>query len=210
MACYNSTIPYLCPEMPAKQKKGLAFNVKIPLVYTKVLIQNWKAFDELKTSFVYFTGGFYKQAELAYPVSLGGHKCAQTPDEPMVVHMCHVPLFTDITGPEQWRAGRQQILTTTFEEYERHVREQLTQALGSTGFDADRDIEAITVNRWPHGYAYSNKLIWGEHFAEADKPWVIGRQPFGNIHIANSDADASATTEAAIKQAYRAVSEITD
>ena len=210
MACYNSAIPYLCPEMPAKQKEGLAFNVKIPLVYTKVLINNWKAFDELKTSFVYFTGGFYKQAELAYPVSLGDHKCAQTPDEPMVVHMCHVPLFPDINGPEQWRVGRQQILTTTFEVYERHVREQLTQALGSVGFDADRDIEAITVNRWPHGYAYSNELIWGEHFSEEDKPWVIGRQPFGNIHIANSDADASATTKAAIKQAHRAVLEITD
>ena len=209
MACYNSAIPYLCPEMPAKQKEGLAFNVKVPLVYTKVLINNWKAFDELKTSFVYFTGGFYKQAELAYPVSLGDHKCAQTPDEPMVVHMCHVPLFTDITGPEQWRAGRKQILTTTFKVYERHVREQLTQALGSAGFDADRDIEAITVNRWPHGYAYSNGLTWGEHFAEEDKPWVIGRQPFGNIHIANSDSDASSTTKAAIKQAHRAVSEIT-
>ncbi|MEO0338845.1 MAG: FAD/NAD(P)-binding protein [Bacteroidota bacterium] len=209
MACYNSAIPYLCPEMPEKQKEGLAFNVKAPLVYTKVLIKNWKAFDELKTSFVYFTGGFYKQAELAYPVSLGEYKRAQTPEEPMVVHMCHVPLFTDIKGPEQWRAGREQILTTNFEVFEGHVKDQLTQALGSVGFDADRDIEAITVNRWPHGYAYNNDLTWGEHYAEEDKPWVIGRQPFGNIHIANSDSAVSSSTKAAIKQAYRAVSEIT-
>ena len=210
MACYNSAIPYICPEMPKKQKDGLAFNVKIPLVYTKVLISNWKAFDELKTSFVYFTGGFYKQAELAYPVSLGDYKCAQTPDDPMVVHMCHVPLFTDIKGPDQWRAGRNQILVTPFEEYEAHARDQLTQALGIAGFDADRDIVAITVNRWPHGYSYSNSLTWGEDFAEEDKPWVIGRQPFGNIHIANSDSDVSSTTKAAIKQAHRAVSEILD
>ncbi|MBL4604002.1 MAG: NAD(P)/FAD-dependent oxidoreductase, partial [Emcibacteraceae bacterium] len=161
MACYNSAIPYICPELPEKQKEGLAFNVKIPLVYTKVLISNWQAFADLKTSFVYFTGGFYKQAELAYPVSLGDYKRSQTPDEPMVVHMCHVPLFTDITGADQWRAGRMQILTTTFEEYEDHVKEQLTQALASAGFDAERDIEAITVNRWPHGYSYSNELIWG-------------------------------------------------
>ena len=194
--------------MPEKQKEGLSFNVKIPLVYTKVLISNWQAFADLKTSFVYFTGGFFKQAELAYPVSLGDYKRSQTPDEPMVVHMCHVPLFTDITGADQWRAGRMQILTTTFEEYEDHVKEQLTQALGSAGFDAQRDIEAITVNRWPHGYSYSNELIWGEDFAEEDKPWVIGRQPFGNIHIANSDSAASATTKAAIKQAHRAVKEI--
>lgn len=208
MACYNSAIPYLCPDMPEPQKAGLAFNVKIPLVYTKVLINNWRAFDELKTSFIYFTGGFYKQAELAYPVSLGEYKRSQTPDEPMIVHMCHVPLFTDLTGADQWRAGRHKILTTTFEEFEEHAKNQLTQALGSAGFDPDRDIEAITVNRWPHGYAYSNELTWGEHFEEEEKPWVIGRQPYGNIHIANSDSAASATTKAAISQAYRAVNEI--
>ena len=209
MACYNSAIPYLCPEMPEKQKEGLAFNVKQPLVYTKVLLNNWRAFDALKTSFIYYTGGFYKQAELAYPVSLGSYKCAQTPDDPMVVHMCHVPLFTDITGPDQWRAGRNQILTTTFEDFERNAVEQLTQALGGAGFDAERDIEAITVNRWPHGYAYDNELTWGEDFAEEEKPWVIGRQPFGNIHVANSDSAASSTTKAAIKEAHRAVTEIT-
>ncbi|MEP0203367.1 MAG: NAD(P)-binding protein [Halioglobus sp.] len=208
MACYNSAIPYLCPEMPDEQKQGLAFNVKVPLVYTKVLIANWEAFDKLKTSFVYFTAGFYKQAELAYPVSLGEYKRSQTPDEPMIVHMCHVPLFKDLKGPEQWREGRRQILSTSFEEFERHAKDQLNQAFAEVGFDADRDIEAITVNRWPHGYAYSNSLLWGEDFAEAEKPWVIGRQPFGNIHIANSDADAKADTQTAIAQAHRAVQEI--
>lgn len=205
MACYNSAIPYLCPEMPEKQKEGLAFNVKVPLVYTKVLIRNWEAFDKLKTSFVYYTGGFYKQAELAYPVSVGDYKRSQTPDEPMVVHMCHVPLFRDIKGPEQWREGRRQILTTTFEEFEQHAKDQLNQALGEAGFDADRDVVGITVNRWPHGYATSNELLWGKEYEEEDKPWVIGRKPFGNIHIANSDAGASATTKSAIKEAYRAV-----
>ena len=208
MACYNSAIPYLCPEMPEKQKEGLAFNVKIPLVYTKVLIKNWQAFEELKTSFVYFTGGFYKQAELSYPVSLGEYKRSQIPEEPMIVHMCHVPLFTEIKGAEQWRAGRNQILTTSFDDFERHAKDQLNQALGSVGFEADRDIVSITVNRWPHGYAYSNELTWGTDFEEKDKPWVIGRQPFGNIHIANSDSAASATTKEAIYQAYRAVSEV--
>ncbi|MFT6434549.1 MAG: spermidine dehydrogenase [Candidatus Azotimanducaceae bacterium] len=208
LACYNSAIPYLCPEMPDKQKEGLAFNVKIPLVYTKVLISNWQAFDKLKTSFVYFTGGFYKQAELAYPVSLGKYKRSQTPDEPMIVHMCHVPLFKGLKGPEQWRAGRRQILSTSFEEFEKHAKDQLNQALAEAGFDADRDIEAITVNRWPHGYSYSNSLLWGEKYKEEEKPWVIGRQPFGNIHIANSDADAKADTQTAIAQGHRAVQEI--
>ena len=209
LACYNSAIPYLCPEMPDPQKQGLAYNVKIPLVYTKVLVPNWKPFAELGTEFVYYTGGFYKQVELAYPVSIGDYTMSQTPDDPMILHMCHVPWVPDTQGPDQWREGRHRILTTSFETFEGHVKAQLNQALASTGFDSDKDISAITVNRWPHGYAYSGNAMWEPDYPnEAAKPWVIGRQPFGNIFIANSDAQAKADTNAAITQAYRAVQEI--
>jgi len=38
---------------------------------------------------------------------------------------------------------------------------------------------------------------------------VVGRKPFGSIAIANSDAGASAYTDAAIDQAHRAVQELT-
>ncbi|RZV37607.1 MAG: NAD(P)/FAD-dependent oxidoreductase, partial [Acidimicrobiales bacterium] len=209
LACYNSAIPYICPSLPEAQKTGLAYNVKVPLVYTKVLIPNWKPFAELETDFVYYPGGFFKQVELAYPVSIGGYTQSETPDDPMILHMCHVPWIPDTRGPDQWREGRMRILTTTFEEFEGHVKTQLNQALASTGFDAEKDISAITVNRWPHGYAYNPDLIWEPDWESKDQyPWVIGRQPFGNIHIANSDAGAGADTNTAITQAYRAVQEI--
>ena len=209
LACYNSAIPYLCPEMPKVQKLGLAYNVKVPLVYTKVLVPNWQGFAELGMDFVYYTNGFYKQVELAYPVSVGDYHRSQKPDEPMVLHMCHVPWVPEKLGADQWREGRRRILSTSFDTFEQHVYTQLDQALSSTGFKAERDVSAITVNRWPHGYAYSPGLLWEPEWAkEEDKPWVAGRQAFGNIHIANSDAAASADTNAAITQAYRAVSEI--
>jgi spermidine dehydrogenase len=208
MACYNSAIPYLCPELPEPQKRGLAYNVKIPLTYTKVMIPNWRAFAELGIRLVYYTNDYYKQVELDYPVSMGNYAFGKSPDQPMVLHMCHVPYFADIQGPEQWRAGRRQLLETPFSSYEYHVRDQLDQALSGGGFDAERDISGITVNRWSHGYAYSPNLLWEpEYKAETDKPWVQGRQPFGRITIANSDAAASADTDAAISQGYRAVVE---
>jgi len=208
LACYNSAIPYLCPEMTAAQKEALRYNVKAPLVYTKVLVPNWRPFAELGMDFVFYTSGFYKQVELAYPVSIGDYQKSATPDDPMILHMCHVPWVPDMQGPEQWREGRRRILTTSFETFEDHVKTQLNQALSGAGFDADTDISAITVNRWPHGYAYDADAFWEPVYAsESDKPWVRGRQPFGNIHIANSDAAAAANTNAAISEAYRAVSE---
>ncbi|MEO0365559.1 MAG: hypothetical protein AAF265_08710 [Pseudomonadota bacterium] len=209
MACYNSAIPYLCPELSETQKQGLAYNVKVPLVYTKVVIPNWRPFEELGLRYVYFTNDFYKQIELDYPVSIGSYQFGADPDEPMTLHLCHVPYFDDLSGPQQWRAGRQQVLGTSFETFEFHVRDQLHQALGATGFDAERDVSAITVNRWAHGYSYSPHLLWEPEYSdEADKPWVIGRQPWGQIAIANSDAGASADTNTAIAQAFRAVREL--
>lgn len=209
LACYNSVIPYLCPELPEEQVKALSYNVKIPLTYTKVALRNWRAFADLGIRYVYYTSDFFKQVELDYPVSLGKYRFGKSPDEPMVVHMCHVPFFADIQGPEQWREGRRQLLRTPFATFERHVRDQLDAALSKGGFDADRDIEAITVNRWPHGYSYSPGLLWEPEWpSEESKPWVIGRRRHGRMAIANSDAGASADTNSAITHAHRAVRDI--
>ena len=209
MACYNSAIPYICPELPEKQRAGLAYNVKVPLTYTKVVVPNWRAFADLGIRFVFYTKDFYKQVELDYPVSIGDYEFGSDPDQPMTLHMCYVPYFDDIQGPEQWRAGRRKLLETPFSTFEHHVRDQLDQALSGAGFDAEKDISAITVNRWAHGYSYSPDLLWEPKYeSEADKPWVIGRQPFGRISIANSDAGAASNTDSAISQSYRAVQEI--
>ena len=209
LACYNGAIPYLCPELPEAQREALARSVKVPLSYVKVLVPNWRAFAELGVDFVYYTNEFYKQVELDYPVSLGGYSHARTPEEPMILHMCHSPYSPGVQGPEQWRVGRQRLLTTPFEVFEHHVRDQLDQALSPAGFDADRDVRAITVNRWPHGYAYSPGLMWEREYAsEEEKPWVLGRKRFGRIAVANSDAGASASSECAIDQGWRAVEEL--
>jgi spermidine dehydrogenase len=208
MACYNSSIPYICSDLPEEQRAGLAYNVKVPLTYTKVMIPNWRWFADLGTRYVFYTNDFFKQVELDYPVSMGNYQFSKSPDDPMVLHMCYVPYFADIQGPEQWREGRRRMLETPFSAFEHHVRDQLDQALGGAGFDAERDITAITVNRWPHGYSYSPGLLWEPEYAtEEDKPWVKGRKPFGRITIANSDAGAAADTDSAIAHGYRAVQE---
>ncbi len=208
MACYNSVVPYLCPELPEKQKEALLLSVRKPLVYTNVLIRNWTAFQKLGVSSIHCPGGYHDSIALDFPVSIGGYQCPRTPQEPMVLHLQRVPLAPGLPARDQFRAGRTELLATTFETYERNIREQLGRALGGGGFDPARDIEAITVNRWPHGYAAGSNSLYDPEWSDEEVPWIVGRKRYGRITIANSDAGAICLTQAAFEQAHRAVSEL--
>ncbi|MGA7399371.1 MAG: NAD(P)-binding protein [Candidatus Sulfotelmatobacter sp.] len=209
LACYNMVIPYLCPEMSEKQKEALAYCVKIPLVYTNVQISNWKSFQKLGISGIYAPGAYFSNVTLDFPVSMGDYRFPSSPDESCLLHLLRTPCKPGLTCKEQYRAGRYELFSTTFETFERNVRDQLGRILSPGGFDPARDIQAITVNRWPHGYAYEyNDLFEPLDRPASERPCVFGRQPFGRIHIANSDADGHAYTNIAIDQGYRAVSEI--
>jgi spermidine dehydrogenase len=208
LACWNMVIPYLCPDMPPAQKEGLAYNVKVPLVYTNVQLRNWKAFEKLKVHSVHCPGSFFTSVEMDFPVSMGGYEFTQRPDEPCVLHMQYVPLGEGATARDKQRAGRAKLMTMQFPVFERNIRDQLGRVLGAAGFDPAGDVEAITVNRWPHGYAYEFNSLYDPVWPPGQAPNEIGRQPFGRIHIANSDAGAFAYTNEAIDQGYRAVQEI--
>jgi len=208
LACYNGMIPYVCPELPEKQKEALAYLVKAPLVYTHVAIRNWMSFQKLGVRHIESPGSYHVYTALDFPVSLGDYAFPAKPEEPMVLFMLRTPCYPGLPIRDQHRAGRAELMRTSFSTFERNVREQLGRMLGSAGFDAARDIDGITVNRWAHGYAYSYNPLFDPDWAEDEKPWVIGRKTFGQIAIANSDAGASAYTNEAIDQAYRAVREL--
>jgi spermidine dehydrogenase len=208
LACYNGMIPYLCPELPEKQKEALAYLVKAPLVYTHVAIRTWTSFEKLGVRQIESPGSYHVYTALDFPVSLGDYAFPSKPAEPMVLFMLRTPCKPGLPMREQNRAGRAELLHTPFSTFERHIRDQLERMLGGAGFDPARDIEGITVNRWAHGYAYNYNPLFDPDWSEEEKPWIVGRKRFGSIAIANSDAAASAYTDAAIDQAYRAVTEL--
>ena len=208
LACWNMVIPYMCPGMPQKQKEALAYGVKVPLVYTNVLIRNWEAFKKLGISHARCPGSYFESVTLDFPVSMGTYRFPDKPSEACLLHLERVPCKAGLYARDQQIAGREELYRTRFETFEREIRNQLGRILSPGGFDPANDIQAITVNRWPHGYAYEYNSLYDPDWPEDQQPCVIGRQAFGRISIANSDAEAFAYTNAAIDQAYRAVNEV--
>ena len=209
LACWHSVIPYLCPELPERQRAALAYAIKVPIVYTNVFVRNWLAFQRLGVRALVSPGLWHTSVRLDAPISLGNYRASRSPDEPIVLHLAKTPCKPGLEARAQHRAGRIELLSTPFEVIERRIREQLARTLGGGGFDPADDILAITVNRWPHGYAYQYNSLSDPFWLEGgEPPCVVARQRFGRIAIANADAAAYAYTDAAIDQAYRAVQEV--
>jgi spermidine dehydrogenase len=182
--------------------------VKTPLVYTSVALRNWRAFDALKVYNIYAPGSYHTYLHLNPYVTVGGYRSPQSPDEPILLHMVRTPCKPGLPEHEQNRAGRAELLATSLETFERNIRDQLGRTLEAADFDPARDITAITVNRWPHGYAPEYNPLFDPEVPEAQRPHVVGRTQFGRIAIANSDSGGAAYTDSAINQGHRAVMEL--
>lgn len=203
-AGYETMLPYICPDLVAEQRDAVAACVRAPLVYVNVAIRNWRAWANRGVHNINNPAGFYSIFKLDYPVSIGDYHASSNPDEPVLVHLVYVPRGP-ATLPDRrtmLRAARAQLYAMDWMEFEMHAKSELTAALGAGGFDAERDIAAITVNRWGHGYAYDSNSLY-----DTPRDKILqkrGREPFGRILIAGSDAAWSAYAHDAIEQAVLA------
>jgi spermidine dehydrogenase len=208
LACWNMMIPYLLPELPEPQKAALHKLVKSPLVYSSVALRNWQAFSRLGVDHIYAPGSYHSTVLLNPKVDVGGYHSPASPGQPILLRMVRVPCKPGLSEHEQNKAGRAELLATPFATFEHNIRDQLARMLSAGGFDPAIDIEAITVNRWPHGYAPEYNPLWDPDVPPEQRANVIGRAPFGRVTIANSDSGAAAYTDSAIDQADRAVNEL--
>jgi spermidine dehydrogenase len=209
LACFHMVIPHIAPDLPQAQRQALAQNVKTPLVYTNVLVRNWLPWVKLGIYSISAPMSFHHQVALDFPVSLGGYRHSRDPREPILLHLAHVPGAPNsgLDARAQFRIGTTKLLGMSFADFEQRIRDELDRMLGPGGFSSTRDIAAITVNRWPHGYGYTASSLFDRSDYE-ETVGALARRPFGRISIANSDAGGDAYAHIAIDQAYRAVQEL--
>jgi spermidine dehydrogenase len=209
LACFHMMIPHIMPGLPEPQRAALAKNVKTPIGYINVLLSNWRAFESLKVNSIFAPMGFHHQVSLDFPVNLGGYRHPRDPSEPILVHMVHVPGAPNqnLDARAQFRIGQGKLLAMTFADFEERIRDDLDRMLGPGGFASARDISAITVNRWSHGYSYvANSLFDPDDYE--DSVLKVARTRSGNVAIANTDSGGDAWVHFAIDQADRAVKEL--
>jgi spermidine dehydrogenase len=210
LACWHRVIPFLTDELAQPQIDALNDQQKVPLVYGTVLIRNWEAFKKLGIAGFDAPSSFWHGAVIDFPVSMGKYKFADKPSDPVLLHLTKVVTTGEagVSERDQNLAGRRSLVDLKFEDMEREIRDMLGRALGEGGFDPAGDIEAITANRWSHGYAYEYMRPWDAFWPDGPLPIETARKPWGRIAIANSDSGAYAYAHSAIDQAARAVKDL--
>lgn len=222
MAGNNAMIPYICPELPQEQKDALHLAVRAINNHTYALLKDWRAFEKLKVATVACPKSFFPSFGLQVSRSFGKLQPSMDPSEPVLVSFGggagissedHIKGLTGGVLPDpgtpardQMRNARMALLQTSFETFERAIRIQLAGALSGGGFDPKRDIVAITVSRWGHGYALPRNLLFDNE--NGPGPAELGRKKFGHITIANSDASGIDNAQTAMDEAARAVREL--
>ncbi|WP_374572068.1 NAD(P)-binding protein [Phenylobacterium sp.] len=228
LACMNNVSAFICPELPDVQKTALRTAVRAANQATNVMFRNWKAFEEAGLTGATAPNSFYGRMGLSSPRFFGPTTPSLSPSEPIIVSfstggnsgICANPTMLQALcgeatpepgtpADDQFRAVRHGLLGAPFEVFERQVRDLSARVLRGTSFDPARDIVAITVNRWPHGFATGRNDLFDPPLEPgAFPPPVVARQPWGRIAIANTDAGGVSTMQTAFDQAFRAVNDL--
>lgn len=204
MAGWHMMAAHIIPSLPASQKAAMRANIKMPLVYAQVVLRQWQPLKQSGVGASYCPASYFQFVQMDFPVSLGDYRPRREPDAPLVLLMIRMPcpMLGEGEPADLLRQGRADLLGTTFETFEARIREQLQAMYGPYGFNDKRDIAAITVNRWPHGYVFDEAEYKGQ------PAHSLARKRHGRIAIANADAAGKAYTDAAIDMAWRAVQEL--
>lgn len=207
-AGYSSMLPFMTHELSPAQSNAMRACVKAPMAYVKVALRSWKPWVKAGVHEVTNPMGFFSRIKLDYPVSMGAYQFAKSPQEPIGLHLVHVPTPSapDLDQRSAWRLGRAALLRLTFADFERKIFDELTRIVGPAGFVPERDIAAISVYRWGHGYAYGFNSLYDVQ--QTPQPYEVARERVGTLAIANSDAAWGAYAHCAIDEAGRAVDEL--
>jgi spermidine dehydrogenase len=181
-----------------------------PYMTANVAVTNWRFLSKMGMSGGNWFDGFGRFVEVRKMAKFGVDSPTVGPDFPTVL-----TLFVDYAKPglptaEQGRKGRAELLSTTYAEYERQIREQMTDMFGSSGFDARRDIAGIVLNRFGHAFINAQPGFFFGSNGEAAPRDILRVAPFGRIAFSHSDLAGAMDHRNAFLESSRAIGQLLD
>ena len=210
MAGGSWTTKHVVLDLPETQRDAYGQFYRSPCMIANVALRHWRFLYKLGISGGYWFEGLGCFAAVRKLPTFAAAAKTIGPDSPVVLTLKVNFCYPGLPIEEQQNRGRAEILATPFREYERKIREQLTEMFGATGFDARRDVAGLILNRWGHAYGTPAPGFFFGKDGKAAPRDVLRRAPFGRVAFANTDLSGDPNHETAIMEAERAAGQLAD
>ena len=201
---------HIVNDLPQTHSKAYEEFYRSPCMMANVAVRNWRFLHKMgMTGCRWFegTGNYMDVRKLALT---GIEEPTISPDSPVVLTVKVLYSYPGDSAEAQGNRGRKELMKTSFRDYERRIREQFTGMFSGAGFDAQRDIAGIILNRWGHAYLSPQPgFFFGKNGQPAPRE-VLRSTPFGRITFANTDLAGAMDHRFSILEAQRAASQILD
>lgn len=204
------TARHIVKDLPETHRNAYAQFYRSPCMMANVAVRNWRFLYKMGMSGCRWFEGVGNYIDVCKLALTGVDDQTIGPDSPVVLSLKVLYSYPGLSTEEQGNRGRGEMIRTSFAEYERRIREQFTEMFASAGFDANRDIAGIILNRWGHAYLSPQP---GFFFGCDGKPaprQILRQAPFGRIAFANTDLAGAMDHRYSILEAQRAVGQLLD
>jgi spermidine dehydrogenase len=208
MAGGSWTTRHTIPDLPANLRAAYAQFFRSPCLMANVALSNWRFLYKMGITGCRWFEGFGNYFDVRRMATTGLDSSTISPDDPVVLTLKVLYSYPGLPTADQGHRGRAELLTTSFRDYERQIREQFDSMFSASGFNAKRDIAGIILNRWGHAYLSPQP---GFFFGSAGQPAprdILRAAPFGRIAFANTDLAGIMDHRCSILEAHRAVSQL--
>ena len=208
MAGGSWTAKRIIKDLGEPQRNAYAQFYRSPCMMANVAVRNWRFLQKMGITGCRWFEGVGNYFDVVRQAVCGDVAPTISPDDPVVLSVKVLYSYPGESTENQGHRGRGEMITTSFREYELRIRQQLTEMFAGAGFEAERDIAGIVLNRW--GHAYLNPQP-GFFFGKDGKPAprdVLRGEPFGRIAFANTDLAGAMDHRYSILEARRAVGQL--
>jgi spermidine dehydrogenase len=210
MAGGSWTSKHIVSDLAPAYRAAYAQFYRSPCMMANVAVRNWRFLHKMGITGCRWFEGMGNYVDVRRQAVIGTEDAGITPDSPVVLSVKVLYSYPGLPTEEQGHRGRAELLSTSFREYEERIRDQFTAMFAAYGFDAQRDIAGIVLNRW--GHAYLNPQP-GFFFGMGGKPApreILRSAPFGRVAFANTDLAGAMDHRFSILEAQRAVDQLVD
>lgn len=197
-------------DLPSTHRQAYDQFYRSPCMMANVALRNWRFLYKLGISQCQWFEGLGSFTAIRKQPTFFSDTKTIGPDSPVVLTLKVLFPHYGLPLQQQGDLGRAQLLTTTFRDYERQIRAQLSEMFSSSGFDASRDIAGIVLNRWGHAYVSPQPGFFFGSDGNPPPRAILRAAPFGRIAFANTDLSGTPDHRTAIGEAHRAVSQLVD